>query len=339
MGIKKSVKKIKPVCGILARSGRLLHTLRREKKRGLEVDLFDFSKLARPRLFLPLSLHWDNDLYGIGGNLLEFSGVEEKSINASIEHGYYFGSHINGNCFLHENKNILTFGVKRESTLKKNSKDVTVVKIGPYINYSKNLLSENRHKAIREHIGKTMLVFLDHSIGKIELKHNVKNIIGELKALKVGHGIQTVMMCFYWKDIELQNHLEYQKEGFEIVCAGHKFDQLFLGRLRTFIELADLTVSNEIGTHVPYCLALSKPHVLIGQNNTNDVRAQYLKYEKISETSFESREEELAQVRDIIMNGNPEKLREDKILEEYFGFKEKKSKQELSSIIESFKRS
>jgi hypothetical protein len=74
----------------------------------------------------------------------------------------------------------------------------------------------------------------------------------------------TVRACLYWKNIDLAR--EYQKFGIEVVTAGHAFDPLFLPRLRSLIELSDLTVSNCVGTHLGYSVSLGKPHLLVNQD-------------------------------------------------------------------------
>ena len=48
-----------------------------------------------------------------------------------------------------------------------------------------------------------------------------------------------------------------------MVCAGHAYDPHFLDRLRTLIELSDITLSNNLGTHIGYCVSLGKPHWII----------------------------------------------------------------------------
>jgi hypothetical protein len=52
----------------------------------------------------------------------------------------------------------------------------------------------------------------------------------------------------------------YKKYGFECVTAGHIYDFNFLPRLKSIISNADVTMSNEIGTHIGYCIYMQKPH-------------------------------------------------------------------------------
>jgi hypothetical protein len=55
----------------------------------------------------------------------------------------------------------------------------------------------------------------------------------------------------------------YREHGFECTTAGHMYDNKFLPRLRSIIELADVTVSNTCGGQLGYCVGLGKPHVLL----------------------------------------------------------------------------
>ena len=57
----------------------------------------------------------------------------------------------------------------------------------------------------------------------------------------------------------------YKAQGFKIVTCGHKYDLNFMNRQRTLFELADASMSNDIGTHVGYSIALNKPHYIYKQ--------------------------------------------------------------------------
>ena len=54
-----------------------------------------------------------------------------------------------------------------------------------------------------------------------------------------------------------------------VVTAGYIMDPLFLSRLKSIIQLSDLTMSNNVGTHLGYCIYLNKPHWIVRQKIGN----------------------------------------------------------------------
>jgi hypothetical protein len=71
-----------------------------------------------------------------------------------------------------------------------------------------------------------------------------------------------VSICVYWRDV-LDGHADiYRSLGYECVTAGHIYDPMFLGRLRTIIERCDAVLSIEIGSHIFYSIALGRPVTL-----------------------------------------------------------------------------
>ena len=130
------------------------------------------------------------------------------------------------------------------------------------------------------------------------------------------------------------SHKNYEKAGFKIVCSGYRDDIFFLGRLRSLIAISDLTVSNAIGTHVPYCLTLEKPHILINDSKIGNVKDTHTKGEGISDQLYYDRLSEVEEVENILrQTHDPIELKSNKILNNYFGFSEIKSPSELSYLI------
>ena len=162
----------------------------------------------------------------------------------------------------------------------------------------------------------------------------MKKLIKQIKNLVNSHNIKTVLICLYWKDIKMGIHKNYEKAGFKIVCSGYRDDIFFLARLRSLIEISDLTASNSVGTHVPYCLTLEKPHILIDDSKIGNVKDIYTKGEGISDQVYYNRLSEIEEVENILRQSHdPIELKSNKILNSYFGFSEIKSPSELSDLI------
>ena len=75
----------------------------------------------------------------------------------------------------------------------------------------------------------------------------------------------TVFISMIGYDIELGANKYYEDKGYVVVTSGSRSDPYFLNRQRDLIELADMTISNSIGTHIGYCICLGTPHYLFTQ--------------------------------------------------------------------------
>lgn len=124
-------------------------------------------------------------------------------------------------------------------------------------------LSSAEQENFKKKLGRTLLVFPNHSSHYIETKFDERDLILEIE--KVKNKFDTVLVCMYWKDILLKKEQPYKDKKYKIVTAGHIFDYNFLPRLKSIIKLADVTMSNAIGTHMGYCVYLGKPHYLFLQ--------------------------------------------------------------------------
>ena len=142
--------------------------------------------------------------------------------------------------------------------MKKNKKHVFT--IGPFIHYVDHYLSKDKILAEKKRLGKNILVFPAHSFSYIIVNYDSKWFRGKIK--KISKDFDSVRICLFWADIELGLHKYYQDLGFECVTAGHILDPNFLPRLKSLIEIADLTVSNDIGTHTGYSIHMDTPNIV-----------------------------------------------------------------------------
>ena len=188
--------------------------------------------------------------------------------NCLIEHGLYFGEYVIENeCNIKGLKTIYTYGQYRLNSLNKSNvlldKNINVIPIGPYIVHAKNFCSPKKQGKIKEKYGKILLVFPFHSSAERETKFNERDFIKKIQDISKDY--DSVFVSMFWLDIVYQNHQLYLDAGFKIVTSGHRNDPYFLRRLRDLINLSDMTMSNEIGTHIGYCISLGKPHFLYSQ--------------------------------------------------------------------------
>lgn len=62
-----------------------------------------------------------------------------------------------------------------------------------------------------------------------------------------------ILSRYYIKQIQ-----RISKKKYEVVTAGHYYDYNFLPRLRSIIETSDITMSNNLGSHLGQCIYLNK---------------------------------------------------------------------------------
>jgi hypothetical protein len=234
-----------------------------------KIDYFDFKKLS---INFPIfNITNDPGLIGnkVYGNLYVIKKYLKNDFNKNclIEHGIYFGQYIIKNEIERKDlKIIYTYGKYRLDVLKKIlvSDNIEIKLLGPYIKYAKNFKSSNDLNKIKQKFRKILLVFPVHSVPDEKKIYNINSFIDEIK--EVSKNYDTVLVSMFWLDIVKENHLLYEKAGFQIVCAGTRSDPYFLSRLKDLIHLSDMTISNYIGTHIGYCISLSKPHYLFKQD-------------------------------------------------------------------------
>lgn len=132
--------------------------------------------------------------------------------------------------------------------------------IGLFIQYVESILEEKKLKEIKKELGKVLLVFPYHSTHLVKSTYNMQEFIDKIEKVKKRYN--TVLICMYWKDILFKFEKLFVEKGYQIVTAGHIYDYNFLRRLRSIITLSDMTMSNDIGSQVGYCICLGKPHYL-----------------------------------------------------------------------------
>ncbi len=217
--------------------------------------------LARDRAQETPEQHAPNDFYGHATMLKEFVGLPAADpLRLSIQHGI----RLDRGHWLHDYHKEHRIGVVHSqwrAEVVAPQVQRRIVPIGPYIHYTQSLLTPEELADTRARLGRTLLVFPAHSTHWIDVDYNLDQFCQQLSA--AAQGFQTTLICLYWKDVLRGMATEYTRRGFKCVTAGHMFDCDFMKRLRTYLELADATLANEVGSHLGYSLHLGKPHQLL----------------------------------------------------------------------------
>ncbi|MGB1218146.1 MAG: hypothetical protein ACPG4W_00060 [Flavobacteriales bacterium] len=236
----------------------------KEVERRKTLSIFDVDSLSQNLPSYSDEYYYVNSRFAIAQNLRQFSKWN-KPINAIIEHGIYYDDYIiDFEVYKNRFPAILTFGPIRYNFFKTlGNVNKSIHKIGPHIAYVDSLLSVDKLEELKSELGSVLLVFPLHSIESHSTKFDYTSWIKEIS--KVGKDYDTVVVSIYYQDIVINNHLPYLKAGFKVVTAGHRSDLNFLPRVKSIISLSDMTMANDIGTSLGYCLHLKKPHYIYWQ--------------------------------------------------------------------------
>ncbi len=227
--------------------------------------VFDYEAiLSGPQVFYWDEKYHGNVHFGIADAIKKYIGITGY-LDCCIEHGVYFGDYVSEDEAVDSGfSKIVTFGRQRLEHLK-NVANVEIVPIGPYIYYANPLLTSEEMEDIHKENGKTLLVFPTHSVDRVDAEFDIDMFVSRVEEFKNIHGFEKVIVCLFYKDLLLGRGVHYLNKGYQVVTAGYRDDPLFLRRLKSFILISDYTISNDVGTHVGYCICLGKPHTIFEQ--------------------------------------------------------------------------
>lgn len=311
-----------------------IQRMRNECNQRKKNSLFEYDKLAKniSPFFYPNEIQF----YGFNHVISKYLGLSSLKSRVTNEHGFIFSTFASDQYI--KNDIILTFSDYREEQLKKQYLDkLNIIKIGPYIHYADSLLSREEKDEIKKEIGKTLLVFPFHSIDGVLSSFDTDVFIENIEDYKIKNKFDTVLVCLYWKDIQIGRAENYIRKGYKVTTAGHINDSFFLNRLRSIIELADFVLSNEIGSYIAYCLCLKKEIRLINQKSkVTDEKGNEEHINKINFLKIEDHMISYYQIQEKLMSifSVENMTEEDKVFaNDFFGLNYLRSSSELRKLI------
>lgn len=232
------------------------------------TDFLHWRRLLSLRFAVNPFMPRENSFYG---HHRAVRGLGISPYCANIEHGVYFADSSERVLWqisklqrmLFRVKRVITFGSHRarfiRNVIKSQQLDdkVSVVQVGPYILGAKPFLSETELASFRERFGRVLLVFPIHSIEATKIDYDINRLIGHIE--KVRSSFDTVVISMYWHDLVTGAWKAYAGKGYEIVCSGRREDPYFLSRQKSLFQLASAVLSNGVGTHVGYSVAMGIP--------------------------------------------------------------------------------
>lgn len=233
-----------------------------EINRRSKLSLFDYKEISKPLKIFPIERIIDNNYYGLSFWLKKYMNREDN-IDFYIEHGLFLGSLVKRDQIIWDSKGIITLSKNRELYIKEKC-NKEVIKIGPYIHYADDFLSEDEFYRIKQELGKILLVIPSHSIKGVNVSYDLNNFKKRIDEIK--NEFDTVIVCLYWIDALNKNFVKYYSDlGYKIVSAGSINDFYFLSRLKSIIKMSDFVVSNNVGTQIGYVTYLGKPQMIFNQ--------------------------------------------------------------------------
>lgn len=253
MEIQISEKVDDPVRGF-----RIIREIERNKFRLRNILSSEKVKLDDIPL-LPSNSAYDHEL------ILKKYAHYTSVLYANIEHGLYFGDNISNNMIPFKREfeigAFITYGEYRKRLLEKAYPEHLVVPVGPYIIYAEPAPSfVDTIRNTIEHSEGTLLYFLRHSTSNVRVNHDLGSVCAKIKHIAMRADCKNAVVCLHPLDNSALVRDFFAQQGMVALCAAT--DKKFLMNLRALIEMADVTASDSIGTHIGYCLSLGRPHLV-----------------------------------------------------------------------------
>lgn len=236
------------------------------KKAVLEYKAF---VKKRNRVFSTAQYGVEGLLYGHRKAFFEYAGYEQQKDKRFclpyFEHGINWQEQYL-KTYSHNMLHSFVFqGPYKNQMLNKECPWHPVYNIGPYVCYAKSYYPQDKIQEMKRSYGKTLLLYPLHTCEGATADVDRKEFV-RLTMDKFKNQCSTIMISVYWNDVDDPLYDAFQAEGAMLVSAGYRQDQNFIRRLRSMVELSDFTAGNHIGTHIGYCMALEKPHVIFNMN-------------------------------------------------------------------------
>lgn len=221
--------------------------------------LISFCKEVKYKFKLISTPYWTAELYGFGEQISKY-GFYPYFLPLCVytDHGPGYYDEIPK----HElESHALAHFYHSPISVEKWSQIVTNKKIyglySPFIFYRKRKKLEKKSDAIGT------IAFPAHSTPSIDDVGGYANYIESLKQLPVQ--FHPIVICMHMHDINKGKHIDFIKNGFEVVTAGNSLDQRFIPRFYEIIRHFKYATSNIPGSYLYYCVEMGIPFFTYGK--------------------------------------------------------------------------
>ena len=284
---------------------------------------------------------WFSDVYSIGKILGEYAGLPESyRVYGLIEHAPQLTNVVDGGFGIHESWPSIVCSPYRVNIIENTPNNHGAYAVGPYIAYAKHAYSKEKLEEEKKRLGKNLLVFPAHSTPGLKSNFDIKNFCEEINS--IGEDFDSIRVCLFWKDVLNGAAKYYEKEGYEVVTAGHYYDPLFLSRQKSIIETSTKTMSNHMGSYVGFCIYMNKPHYI-----TPLSKSTFNKIEEDGEDLAERQEYMAKKVTELMQsdssyvelleafstNQDTITFQQRKLINKYWGSEEVKTPREMRELL------
>ena len=227
------------------------------------TNIFDFNYIVRQRNARSDEIFTGNSLYSIGYVLRRYSNYK-GGIYCASEHGLPAGSTKDIVEYKDNDRKIVMVMSEDRREFLQTKTNKLLIPIGPSIMpYCTNIYSDFIMEDIKDNLGKTLLVFPQHSVPSTACLQTGNEFIDYIDKLVSALHYDTVLVCLYHEDIQRGEHFKYQKDIWGerriVVTAGHKHNYDFADCMKTIINLSDHVVTQGYGSAAIYSIYLKKP--------------------------------------------------------------------------------
>ncbi|MCL1999466.1 MAG: hypothetical protein FWG65_11945 [Turicibacter sp.] len=267
---------------------------------------------------------FENQLYGHYEYMKKYANrTNEIYESPAVEHSVWFSnSPLNVN-FL----NSISSGKHWKSH--KMPKNFMLHTVGPYIRYAESFYNDELYANYKNQLGRNLLVFPMLSLPTDNFSTPYYRQFVDF-CLKQAKGFNSITVCSHYNSINNDTIAAFRAEGANIVCAGAVLtDFSFVKRLKTIITAADAVVTDGIGTHIAFCLGLDKPIKSylpqVDFSADDSTKSAHFKFQKKYYDALNTEEWGIT----------AEQL---ETFEEFCGFTQTKTKEEMGAIFDLSKR-
>ena len=292
-------------------------------------NIFDICYNARQRSFKVGEKYSSNSLYSMGYSLREYSNYYGQ-IYCATEHFVQPNVFRNVQDYRDNDRKILLIPSKHRRDELQPFTDKILIPYGPgVIPYASMIYSEAAMADVKSYLGKTLLVFPRHSHVGMYIMADKNEFIQYVNRIAKENAYDTVLCCLFFVDVERGAYLEYEKNGWIPVTAGHQANFDFASCLKTIISLSDHVIVQGHGSHVSYSLYLRKPLTFYPADRSIFIEGQGV--EKDHNSWAKAFEDELlaefGQYQDLITDTQYSRF------DELFGYSEVLSPQQLKAVM------
>lgn len=207
-------------------------------------------------------------LYGHLHALCDYCGMEYHNSNLlfpKIKHGMYFWEKPSQWIFESADFNYIFQGTDKIGIIHDINPYIPAYSVGPYVHYARDYYTDVEFRNLKKQIGKTLLVFPFHSYETRKLSCDSKKLVDDIY-LRYASEFDTIMVSIYWNDVDNEICKLFKEKGAMLVSNGFRGDDNFIRRLKAIIQLSDVTLGNDLGSHIGYSIYLGKPHIFLGNH-------------------------------------------------------------------------